>query len=66
MVLLGFARSSFQDFEGYLISVGRLDGDDIQLVLKKYNSEFITHEIVPCIHSYKGFLKAVYTMCDHE
>ena len=47
MLLLAFARSPFRDFEIYLRIVVRLDEEDIQLILKEYNSHFITYELPP-------------------
>ena len=41
ILLLGYARSPFRDFETYLGIVVRLDEEDIQLILKEYNSHFI-------------------------
>ena len=47
VLLMGFARSPFRDFESYLGIVFGLDEDDIQLILKQYNEKFITYEIDP-------------------
>ena len=42
ILILNYSRSQFRDFESYLrIRVG-LDEEDIQLILKEYNSHFIT------------------------
>ena len=46
---MGYARSPFQDFESYLRIVVVLDEDDIQLILKQYNSNFVTYEMPPGI-----------------
>ena len=47
ILLLNYSRSQFRDFETYLrIRVG-LDEKDIQLILKEYNSQFITYELSP-------------------
>ena len=43
------ASSSFGDFESYLGIKGDLKEDDIQLILKQYNSYFATDEIPPGI-----------------
>ena len=40
MLIMGYARSPFTDFENYLRIVTGLDENDIQLFLKQYNSEF--------------------------
>ena len=37
MLLMGYARSPFRDFESYLAIVIGLDEDDIQLILKQYS-----------------------------
>ena len=40
ILLMGYARSPFRDFESYLrIAVG-LEEDNIRLILKQYNEEF--------------------------
>ena len=43
-----------------------MDEDDIQLILKQYNSNYLTHEISPGIYSIKDFSQVAYTMGDHE
>ena len=50
MVLLAHAKSLFRDFETYLRIVVHLDEEDIQLILKEYNSHFITDELPPGIY----------------
>ena len=42
ILLLGYSRSLFRDFESYLRIVVGLDEKDFQLILKQYNSHFIT------------------------
>ena len=66
MFLMGYARSPFRDFESYLRIVVGLDEDDIQLILKQYNSNFVTYEKLPGIYSVKDISQVVYTMGDHE
>ena len=44
---MGYAISSFRDFESYLRIVVGLDEADIQLILKQYNSYFVTYKIPP-------------------
>ena len=39
---MAYARSPFRDFESYLRIVVGLDENDIQLILKQYNSKFVT------------------------
>ena len=63
---MGYARSLFRDFESYLRNVFGLDGDDIQLVLKQYDSIFVTYEVPPGIYTSKDISVFVYTMDDHE
>ena len=41
ILLLGYAKSLFRDFESYLRIVIGLDEDDIQLILKQYNKNFL-------------------------
>ena len=41
--------SPFGDFESYLRIVIGLNKDDLQLILKHYNSNFVTCEIPPGI-----------------
>ena len=38
ILLLGYSRSLFPDFESFLRIVVGLNGEDIQLILKQYNS----------------------------
>ena len=66
MLTTGYAQSLFKDFESYLRFVVGLDETDIQLVLKQYKSNFVTHEIYPGICNIKDSLEVVYTMGDHE
>ena len=42
---MGYAGSLFRDFESYFRIVVGLDKDDIQLILRHYNSSFVTYEI---------------------
>ena len=51
MLLFGYSASSFRDFESYLRLVIGLDEEDIQLILKEYNSHFITYELTPGIYT---------------
>ena len=53
MLLVGYARSPFRDFERYRRIVVGLDDDGIQLILKQYNTNFITYEISPDFYSIK-------------
>ena len=65
MLLLAYARSPFRDFEIYLRIVVRLDEEDIQLILKEYNSHFITYELPPGIYSIQDISDTVHTFTGH-
>ena len=66
ILLLNYSRSQFRDFESYLrIRVG-LDEEDIQLILKEYNSHFITYELSPGIYTIKDISDAVHTFSGHS
>ena len=66
ILLLGYARSPFLDFESTHRSVVDLDADEIQLMLKLYNSIFITFGLFPRLHIVTDISEVVYTMGDHE
>ena len=66
VLLMGYARSPFRDFESYLRIVVGLDEDDIRLILKQYIEKIITYELSSKIYSMEDNSKAVYTMGDHE
>ena len=53
IVLRSYARSAFREFERYLRFVIGLDEDDIQLILKPYNSNFVTYNLAPGIYTNK-------------
>ena len=63
---MGYARSPFRDFESYLRLVFGLDGQDIQLILKQYNSNFVTYELHPGICTFQDLQKTVHPLVDHE
>ena len=66
ILLLNYSRSQFRDFESYLrIRVG-LDEGDIQLILKEYNSHFITYELTPGIYAIQDISDAVHTFSGHS
>ena len=65
MILLAYAKSPFRDFETYLRIVVRLDEEDIQLILKEYNSHFITYELPPGIYSIQDILDSIKTFSGH-
>ena len=51
---MGYARSPFRDFEGYLRIIVSLDEDDIQFILKQYISKVVLYELSPGIYSIKN------------
>ena len=59
MLLIGYARSPFRDFECYLRIVVGMDEEDFQLILKQYNSPFVTYELSPGIYLIKDISEAV-------
>ena len=65
ILLLGYTRSPFRDFESYLRMVVGLDEEDIQLILKQYNSHFITYELTPGIYTIQDISDAVHTFSGH-
>ena len=66
ILLLNYSRSQFRNFETYLrIRVG-LDEEDIQLVLKEYNSHFITYELSPGIYTIKDISDVFQTFSGHS
>ena len=66
ILLLGYARSPFRDFESYLRIVVGLDEEDIQLILKQYNSHFITYELTPGIYTIQDISDGVHTFSGHS
>ena len=66
ILLLNYSRSQLRNFESYLrIRVG-LDEEDIQLILKDYNSHFITYELTPGCYTIKDISDAVHTFSGHS
>ena len=53
LLLRGDASSPLRDFESYLRIVVGLNEDDIQIILKQYNSKFIKSELSPGVYSIK-------------
>ena len=66
ILLLGYARSPFRDFESYLRIVVGLDEDDIRLILKQYNAHLVSYELDPVNYSIEDLQKAVSSLGDHE
>ena len=50
---MNYTQSPFPDFETYLRFLTGSNEDDIQLILKQYNSKFITYEFSPGINTFK-------------
>ena len=66
ILLLGYARSKFRDFESYLRIVVCLDEEDIQLILKQYNSHFVTYELSPGIYTIQDISDTIHTFSGHS
>ena len=66
LLLVGYSRSLFRDFESYLRIVVGLDEEDIQLILKEYNSHFITYELTPGIYTIQDISDAIQTFSGHK
>ena len=56
----------FEILKVFLKIVVGLDEEDIQLLLKQYNSNSDTYELSPEIYTVRNFSEAIYTMGDHE
>ena len=65
ILLLSYSKSPFRDFETYLRIIVDLPEEDIQLILKEYNSHFITYELTPGIYSFQDISDAIQTFSDH-
>ena len=65
ILLLGYSRSLFRDFESYLRFVVNLLEEDIQLILKEYNSHFITYELNPGLYTIQDISDAIQTFSGH-
>ena len=66
ILLLGYNGSLFRDFESFLRIVVGLDEVDIQLILKRYNSHFITYEITPGTYTIKDISDTIDTFSGHS
>ena len=66
ILLMGYARSPFRDFESYLRIVVGLEEDNIRLILKQYNENFITYELDPGNYTIEDIQNAVHSFGDHE
>ena len=65
ILLMGYARSPFRDFESYLRIFVGLEEDNIRLILKQYNEKFVTYELDPGNYTIEDLKKAVYPLGDH-
>ena len=61
---MGYARSPFRNFESYLIIVVGLDEDDVQIILKQYNLNFVTYELGRGFFTNKDLQGSVYPLGD--
>ena len=66
IILLEYSRSLLRDFESFLRIVVGLDEEDIQLILKQYNSHFITHELTPGIYTIQDISDTIHTFSGHS
>ena len=66
ILLMGYGRSPFRHFESYSGIVVGLDEKDIQLILKQYNSHFITYELTPGIFNIQDISNAIHTFSGHS
>ena len=66
MFLMGFAGSTFPDFECYLRIVVQLDEDDIWLISNKKIQNFVTYGKTTGIQSNKYISEVVFTLGDYE
>ena len=66
ILLLGNSASPFRDFGSYLRLVVGLDEEDIWLILKEYNSHFITYELTPGNYTIQDISNAIQTFSGHQ
>ena len=60
LILAGYTKCVFQDFESYLGTKVDLIEGDVRLVLDEYNSSFITYELQQGIYSFKDIPKLIF------
>ena len=63
ILLLGYSRSLFLDFESFFRIVVRSDEKDIQLILKQYNSHFVTYELTPGNYTIQDISRCMQVVC---
>ena len=61
---MDYARSPFRTFESYLRIVVGSDEEVIQLILKQWNTNFVTYEIDPGKYTIKDLQEAVNPLGD--
>ena len=66
ILFVGYARSPFRDFESYHRIVVGLDEDDIQLIVKQNNANFVFYELDPANYTIEDLQEAVYPLGDHK
>ena len=66
VLIFGYSASSFRDFESYLRLVIGLDEKGIHLILKEYNSHFITYELTPGSYTIQDISEAIRTFSGHQ
>ena len=49
----GYLQTPFRDFESHLRNLTGLNEDDIQTILKQYNSKFKTYKISPGVYTFE-------------
>ena len=66
IILMGYVRSPLRVFESCLRIVVGLDEEDIQLILKQYNSHFITNGLSPVIYTIEDISHVGRTSFGHK
>ena len=62
ILVMGYARSPFRDYERYLRIIVGMEENDNQLILKQYNEKFITYELDPGNYTIEHLQEAVYPL----
>ena len=66
ILLLGYSKSLFRDFESFLRTVIGLDEEYIQLMLKQYNSHFVTYELTLGNYTIQDISDTIHTFSGHS
>ena len=66
ILLMGYARFPFRDFESYRRIVVGLEENNIQLILKQNNEKIVTYELEPGNFMIEDIQQSVYPLGDHE